>query len=101
VAAVRFVYRAMKSKEEEERRPEATSRSTHLKLSVLADMTEVGNRPAVVCKGCGKAFPISARALPSRSVERLPDPFLARCPRCGSQATYPKTAIHILDGTGP
>lgn len=47
------------------------------------------------CKACGKVSGIAAST--GKKVQDLPDPFLWRCPHCGDQSTYRKTAITLRD----
>jgi hypothetical protein len=58
-------------------------------------------RPGLECVSCGEAFALFLAVETMVSVEKLPDPFLAECPQCGHQATYPKSAIGILAAVGP
>ncbi len=49
---------------------------------------------AVSCQRCAEWFGVAATA--GKSPEKLSDPFEAKCPHCGNQSTYPKSAIQIL-----
>ena len=53
-------------------------------------------RPGVACQKCGAPFSLFLGVALYRSVEKLPDPFSAKCPECGHEATYPKSQIGIL-----
>ncbi len=58
-------------------------------------------RPGLKCEKCGLPFALSLiGAIGAKEVERLPDPFQAKCPMCQHEATYPKSAIQILVGVG-
>jgi hypothetical protein len=57
-------------------------------------------RPGLRCEQCGLPFALSLTGIVGRrEVERLPDPFEARCPMCQRTATYPKAAIQALTVT--
>lgn len=56
-------------------------------------------RPGLKCVKCDLPFALSLMAAEIR-VEKLPDPFEAKCPMCQHAATYPKSAIQILVGVG-
>lgn len=58
-------------------------------------------RPGLACEKCGAAFSLFEGTEKHRSVEGLPDPFRAKCPECGHEATYPKSSIGILVAVGP
>jgi len=54
-------------------------------------------RPGVTCKRCGIPFALAMFSVQSMgSVEKLPDPFEAKCPACEHQTTYEKSAISPL-----
>jgi hypothetical protein len=55
-------------------------------------------RPGLKCDHCGLPFALSlgAGVIGSREVEKLPDPFQAKCPLCEHEATYPKSSISVL-----
>jgi hypothetical protein len=38
--------------------------------------------------------------MPPKSVEKLPDPFLAKCLACQHEAYYPKSGIEMMVSTG-
>ena len=61
------------------------------------------NRPGIECLHCHQPFSLAlgTGAMTTREVEKLPDPFLAKCPLCDQEATYPKDAIGTLAGLGP
>lgn len=58
------------------------------------------NRPGAVCENCGKPFSLRLAIKDFKSVEKLPDPFRAKCYGCGHEADYPKSAIGILTSIG-
>ena len=63
-------------------------------------MTSAGfTRPGLNCVKCGLPFALSLMASEIR-VEKLPDPFQAKCLACGHDATYPKSAIQTLVSVG-
>jgi hypothetical protein len=43
------------------------------------------------CSHCGASFSVAASV--GKSIEKIPDPFTARCPHCGTENIYEKTAI--------
>jgi hypothetical protein len=53
-------------------------------------------RPGLSCANCGEPFALFLGVEKMVSVEKLPDPFVAKCPQCDHQATYPKSAIGVL-----
>jgi hypothetical protein len=57
-------------------------------------------RPGVSCQSCGEPFSLFLSVDEVVPVENLPDPFLAKCPLCDHQATYPKSAIGTLVAVG-
>jgi hypothetical protein len=58
-------------------------------------------RPGVTCGNCNGPFSLFLAVQDMVSVERLTDPFDAKCPLCGHQASYPKSSIGILVAVGP
>ena len=58
-------------------------------------------RPGLACVQCGLPFALTLAVQPMELVEKLPDPFVARCPLCQHEATYPKSAIRTLVSAGP
>ena len=58
-------------------------------------------RPGLECAKCGEAFALGLAAVKNfQSVEKLPDPFQAKCPDCEEEASYPKSAIRTLAAVG-
>lgn len=57
-------------------------------------------RPGLACVNCGEPFALFLAVEGLVKVEELPDPFPAKCPLCGHQATYPKSAIGVLVAQG-
>jgi hypothetical protein len=53
-------------------------------------------RPGVECSHCGEPFALFLATRDVKKVGELPDPFRAKCPRCQTEATYPRSAIEIL-----
>ncbi|MFY9762050.1 MAG: hypothetical protein WBE25_05000 [Xanthobacteraceae bacterium] len=47
------------------------------------------------CDVCAEIFALGVGAAKA-DPKKLSDPFPARCPHCGNQSTYPKSAIEIL-----
>ena len=58
-------------------------------------------RPGLKCAHCGLPFALTLAVQPMSSVEKLPDPFQAKCPMCQHEATYSKSAIQTLVSVGP
>jgi DNA-directed RNA polymerase subunit RPC12/RpoP len=56
-------------------------------------------RPGLACEKCGEPFSLFL-ATEGKKLEELPDPFQAKCPRCGHEATYPKSSIQTLVAVG-
>jgi hypothetical protein len=54
--------------------------------------------PVLDCAKCGLPFALSLVRPKLVAVDRLADPFLAKCPMCEHQASYPKSAIQIRQG---
>jgi hypothetical protein len=54
------------------------------------------NRPGLECEHCGEPFSLFLGVPNLRKVEELPDPFEARCPLCGHEANYQRSAIGNL-----
>ena len=57
-------------------------------------------RPGLECVHCHEAFFLFLAVKNLVRIEDLSDPFLAKCPMCDHEATYPKSAIHILVAAG-
>ena len=57
-------------------------------------------RQGLSCAECGAPFALSPNLLQVESIQKLSDPFRAKCPECGHEATYPKSAIQILVAVG-
>ena len=57
-------------------------------------------RPGAACVNCNEPFSLFLAVKDFRSIEKLLDPFQARCPMCGHEADYPKSAIGILASVG-
>jgi hypothetical protein len=57
-------------------------------------------RPGAACENCDKPFPLSLAIKGFRSVEKLPDPFVAKCYWCGHEGEYSKSDIHPLVSVG-
>jgi hypothetical protein len=57
-------------------------------------------RPGLSCADCGEPFALFLAVEGMISVEKLPDPFLAKCPLFGHHAAYPKSAIGVLVAVG-
>ena len=54
-------------------------------------------RPGVPCQHCGEPFALALVGVQrQKEVEKLPDPFQAKCPFCQTVASYPKSAIDTL-----
>ncbi len=49
--------------------------------------------PGLLCERCEEPFALNMVALGRVAFENLPDPFLAKCPECGHNASYAKTAM--------
>jgi hypothetical protein len=49
----------------------------------------------LTCAVCDERFALGVGAEKTNPT-KLSDPFQARCPHCGNQSTYPKSAIQIL-----
>jgi hypothetical protein len=59
-------------------------------------------RPGLTCEQCGLPFALSLTGIVgAKEVERLPDPFEAKCPMCQHLTTYPKSAIQALTVQAP
>ena len=56
-------------------------------------------RPGLECQQCGLPFALSlgAGVFGRKEVERLEDPFEAKCPMCGRVDIYPKSSIQNLE----
>lgn len=59
-------------------------------------MSGVFKRPGVACANCDEPFSLLLTTEDFVSVEKLPDPFHAKCPACQHRSTYPKSAIRVL-----
>jgi hypothetical protein len=57
-------------------------------------------RPGLACEHCHEPFALFLARPDARKVDELPDPFLATCPYCQKEATYPRSAIGILVALG-
>jgi len=54
-------------------------------------------RPGVQCKQCGVPFALAMFSVQKmESIEKLPDPFEAKCPACQFQTTYAKSEVAPL-----
>jgi predicted RNA-binding Zn-ribbon protein involved in translation (DUF1610 family) len=53
-------------------------------------------RSGLECEKCGIPFSLFLAVRDMVSIEKLSDPFSAKCPQCGHAATYPKSAIRTL-----
>ena len=49
--------------------------------------------PGLICERCEEPFALNMVARGMVALENLSDPFLAKCPECGHNASYPKTAM--------
>jgi hypothetical protein len=47
----------------------------------------------LTCQACETSFSLAAAV--GTSVEKLPDPFEAKCTHCEGKSTYPKSSIRI------
>ena len=52
------------------------------------------------CENCSEPFSLSLAVKDFKSVEQLPDPFLAKCPVCGHEAEYAKSVMGIFASVG-
>jgi hypothetical protein len=59
------------------------------------------NRPGVECEHCREPFDFLVVRSDVKRLSELPDPFVAVCPNCGKEATYPHTSVGTLAGVGP
>lgn len=58
-------------------------------------------RPGIKCEKCGMPFPLFlGMPDPPIKIEKLPDPFRAKCYLCSHEAIYPKSAIRTLATEG-
>ena len=57
-------------------------------------------RAGVACANCGVPFSLFLGVEQMKSVEKLSDPFQAKCPECGDEATYRKSSIETLVAVG-
>jgi len=53
-------------------------------------------RPGVACVNCTRPFSLFLFVKKFRSIEKLSDPFQAKCPYCGHEDDYPKSGNCIL-----
>jgi hypothetical protein len=56
------------------------------------EMGEI-EHPGLLCERCEEPFALNMLAVGKMAVEHLPDPFLAKCPECGHNASYPRSAM--------
>jgi hypothetical protein len=57
-------------------------------------------RPGVQCVHCLEPIALLLAVEDFVSVEKLPDPFPAKCPLCEQEATYSKSTIGIVASVG-
>jgi hypothetical protein len=67
---------------------------------VMSGFADGFRRPGLACESCGAPFARFLVVEKMVSIQKLPDLFLAKCPRCGHQASYPKSAIATLVAVG-
>jgi hypothetical protein len=52
------------------------------------------------CETCSEPFSLFRAVNDFQSIEKLPDPFSAKCPKCAHEADYPKSAIVVVVSIG-
>lgn len=57
-------------------------------------------RPGLECSHCREPFSLFLGVENFLDIDRLPDPFPAKCPACQQESTYPKSSIGILVAAG-
>lgn len=57
-------------------------------------------RFGVECQNCHEAFAIQLDAMNKPSLDKLPEPFPAKCPHCGEENLYARSVISPLVSVG-
>lgn len=55
-------------------------------------------RTGTECLSCHKPFALAlgVKVMNAEELEKLPDPFSAKCPHCGEENLYPRGSIGLL-----